>query len=140
MNKYQDIINLERPKSLQRPKATMTMRAAQFAPFSALTGYNEALEEIRRITTKRKNLMDNNKNVVNEKLRIIKENINKLPEVKISYFVADTRKEGGEYRKIKGCVRKIDEVNKVIIMKTRLQIPIEDIETISGDIFNSFEL
>lgn len=140
MNKYQDIINLERPKSLYRKKASMAMRAAQFAPFSALTGFNETLEEIRRITTKRRNLMDNNKKMINEKLCIIKEIIKESPQINISYFVADDKKEGGEYKKIVDCVRKIDETNKIITMQSGIKILIEDIDEISGDIFNSFEM
>lgn len=139
MNNYDDIINLKRPASF-RKKASIATRAAQFAPFSALTGYSEALEEIRRITTNRKHLTDSYKEVINEKLYIIKENLKKYPEVIITYFVKDAKKIGGEYIQMTGKIRRIDEANKKIILLDGKHIYIDDIIDISGAIFNFFEM
>lgn len=139
MKNYEDIINLKRPTSV-RPKVPLSTRAAQFAPFSALTGYSEVLEEIRRITTKRRFLTDGRKEVINEKLKIIKKNIRKDFEIEIIYFVVDTKKTGGKYLKVRDKVRRIDEANKEVILMNGKHIFIDDIEDIFGDVFNSFEM
>ncbi len=140
MNDYDDIINLERPSLPFEAKALMSTRAAQFAPFSALAGYYEALEEIRRVTTKKRSLTESSKKIINEKLKVIKNNIWSLPNVCISYFVEDKKKEGGEYKKITGKVRRIDEANKKIILITGEHIFIEDIDDITGEIFNDLKI
>lgn len=91
-------------------------RAAQFAPFAALTGYEESIEETARLTDHRIELSEDDIEDINAKLNFIKEHIKERPEVTIIYFQPDERKEGGEYLTVTGRVRRIDEVNKVLLL------------------------
>ena len=86
-----DILNKERPIS-KHPKLSMEQRAAQFAPFQALTGYKEQIIETSRDTTKKKILTEEEKNIINDKLNIL--NLHKNYSVKIKYFKSDDKKEG----------------------------------------------
>ena len=113
MSRYDDIINLSRPKS-NRPPMSIDARAAQFAPFSALTGYNEAIFEVGRFTTSKRELSEGLKENINEKLRYIKENYFS-DTVSISYFVKDKTKSGGEYITKIIKIKKIDVYNKRLI-------------------------
>ena len=113
MSRYDDIINLSRPKS-NRPSMSIDARAAQFAPFSALTGYNEAIVEVGRFTTSKRELSEGLKENINEKLRYIKENCFS-DTVSISYFVKDKTKSGGEYITKIIKIKKIDVYNKRLI-------------------------
>lgn len=108
MSKYDDIINLERPISKKHIPMTMENRAAQFAPFSALTGYNEAVKETARITDSKKILSDGIKEIINEKLNYIKNNISNNLEINIKYFVKDLKKQGGAYIERITFVKKVD--------------------------------
>ena len=96
MNKYDDIINFSRPKS-KHPKMTLEQRSAQFAPFSALTGYEGQIKETARLTDKRLELDEEAKSILDLKIQIIKEKLNQQPKIEITYFVPDNKKDGGKY-------------------------------------------
>lgn len=127
MNKYEDIINMEHYEPKKHMRMGMTNRAAQFAPFAALTGYEDAVRETGRITEKRIILSEDEIEVVNAKIKMIKENINNQVKVKITYFVADCYKDGGNYEIIEGVVKRIDEGRQVIILKDKKEIKMSDI-------------
>ena len=91
--KYDDIINLPRHVSKKHPQMSLEARSAQFAPFAALTGYDEQIQETARITSKRKELNEELKEILNEKLQKIQEKINLKPELTITYFIPDLKKE-----------------------------------------------
>src|SRR5690554_1967875 len=110
-------------------------RAAQFAPFAALTGHEEAVRETARLTDKRLVLGEHAKQVLDQKLRIIIEQLENLPQITITYFVPETKKAGGKYVEISGSVKKFDEYERVLIMMNRVKIPIEEIIEIEGEIF-----
>lgn len=137
--KYGDIIELPHHVSQKRPQMTLHDRAAQFSPFSALTGYEDALGETARLTNKRLGLSEDRQARINECLRIILENISERPEAKITYFVPDTLKSGGEYVTANGFVRHIDECALLIIFTDGRKIPIADIYDIEGEIFRDIE-
>lgn len=126
-NKYEDIIKLPHHISTKHPRMSLEDRAAQFAPFAALTGHNEAIRETERLTDKQLEIDDNLKEVLDEKLRAIAKNISKDTVVTITYFVSDDRKEGGKYITVTGELKKIDEYKHIIVMKDGRVIPIEDI-------------
>lgn len=138
MSKYDDIINLKRPISKRCPMS-MENRAAQFAPFSALTGYSEAIKEVSRITDYKKELSDGLKEIINEKLRIIKDN-NYEGLVTITYFVPDGKKSGGVYKTVSDYIKKIDINKCLIILKNDLKIPFKDICDVDCCLFNIYEL
>ena len=91
-------------------------RSAQFAPFSALTGYDEKIKEIARETSRKIELDEGIKLMLNEKLCLIKNDIKLRPKVTITYFVRDNKKRGGYYKTITGNVKVVDEVYKRIIL------------------------
>ena len=140
MNKYEDIINLSRPIS-KHPKMTLYQRSAQFAPFSALTGYEGQVKETARLTDRRIELDEEMKLILDLKIQVIKEMLSDNPEVEITYFIPDTRKDGGKYETIINNVKKIDSYNEHIIMQNNLKIEIKEIININSNIFKniSFE-
>lgn len=136
-NNYDDIINLEHPTSLKHPRMSMASRAAQFAPFSALTGYKEAVKETERLTEEKIILDEDKKIVINEKLNIINKSILNKPEIIFTYFIKDQTKSGGKYIEKTGIVKKIDLVNEIIILTDKTKISINDLINIEGEIFNN---
>ena len=95
MGKYDDIINLPHYVSQVRPRMSRMARAAQFAPFAALTGYDDEIKETARLTDSRAELDEYVIAVINGKLLALKEKITEQPEAEITYFVADSKKSGG---------------------------------------------
>lgn len=134
---YEDIINLPNPSPTGRARMSRIDRAAQFAPFAALTGYEAAVAETARLTDKRVELTDDVKEMLNEKIRMICENLDAEPSVTITYFVPDRKKDGGAYVDISGSVRRVDEYERTILMVDGNVIPIEEIAEISGDMFGA---
>lgn len=136
---YEDIINLPHYVSLKHPQMSNEARAAQFAPFAALTGHQEAIKETERLTDKRIEIDESLNNLLNNKLKIILENIKYKPEITFTYFVYDNKKSGGKYISITGKVKKIDMVEKYIMLVNKLKIPINEIINITGDLFKKYE-
>ena len=132
---YDDIINLPHYKSKRHPPMSLYARSAQFAPFAALTGYEDAVKETARNTNERIEIDDELKVILDSKLQILNENINKKKEIIFTYFVPDMKKEGGEYVTVIGIVKKIDNINRVIVLADKKEIPIDEIIDISGDLF-----
>ena len=114
---------MERPKS-KYPKMSMSDRAAQFAPFAALTGHKEAILEQQRITQTKRILSNEEKLEINEK---IIELINLKSKCRITYFEKDKTKSGGKYIQNVLSFKRIDELNKVLYFKENIQIQIDDI-------------
>ena len=140
MENYDDIINLHRPIS-KHPQMSLYQRSAQFAPFAALTGYEGQIKEKARITDRRIELDEEMKLILDLKIQVIKEMLSDNPEVEITYFIPDTRKDGGKYETIINNVKKIDSYNEHIIMQNNLKIEIKEIININSNIFKniSFE-
>lgn len=115
-HKYDDIINLPHPVSASHPQMSAMNRAAQFAPFAALTGYGDAISETHRLTDRKIELDEEAKAVLDEKLQMLMEHLEEHPEVQITYFVPDERKAGGAYITVTGSIRKIDLPARSVIM------------------------
>lgn len=124
---YEDIINLPRHISKKHPQMSLEVRSAQFAPFSALTGYDEQIQETSRITNKKKGINEEMKMILDEKLQIIQQEINKKPKITVTYFIPDSKKDGGKYATITGKVIKIDKFKQLIILENKIEIPIKEI-------------
>ncbi|MGL5258540.1 MAG: hypothetical protein ACRC7V_00375 [Lachnospiraceae bacterium] len=127
MEDLEELIYLNYQKSKKYPHMSIQDRAAQFAPFSALTGHSDAVKETQRLTKKKIELEEDEKNRINDILYEISSEINREKEVLIKYFWADLTKEGGNYIEKKGIVKKIDMTTRCIILKDRTMIPIQDI-------------
>lgn len=134
---YDDIINLPHHVSASRPRMSALDRAAQFSPFAALTGYDDAVKETARLTDERVELDESSKAALNERLLMIQGQLDDQPQVSIIYFQPDDKKAGGTYITATGCVKKIDEYERTAVMKDGTKISIDDIIKIDGDLFNS---
>lgn len=125
--KYDDIIDLPHHVSKTRQRMSMIDRAAQFSPFAALVGYEDAVEETARLTDKKIELTEESKLSISEKLRTVSENAEDGMTVRITYFVPDKKKEGGAYVTALGAVKYIDEYDRIVIMADKTVIPIDQI-------------
>ena len=138
-SKYDEIINLEHHVSKTRPQMPMSDRAAQFSPFAALTGYDDAIRESGRLTDGRTEFEENYLDALNMKFRLLLEHLDDLPEIRVTYFRPDDLKSGGAYLDVVGTVKKIDEYERLMVMTDGTKLPLDDIVDISGDIFISLE-
>ncbi len=132
---YSDIINTPYPFQGKLTKISSTDRAAQFAPFAALTGFDDVIDETGRITEGESVLSDEEVGMLNAKLSLIEALLSSEPTVDITYFRKDTKKEGGVYMTYKGIIKEIDKVKGVIITKDKLTFALSDIRKIDGAIF-----
>ena len=139
-NKYDDMIYLPNPTPTCKPRMSLHDRAAQFSPFAALTGYEDAVEETARLTDTRLELSEDMKTILNEKMQMIVDNLDSDPVVIITYFVPDKKKSGGAYVDVTGVVKEIDEYERCIVMTDKKKIPIEQIRAIEGELFRGFEI
>lgn len=134
-HKYDDIINRPHPTSKRHPRMPLEDRAAQFAPFAALTGHEAAIKETARLTDEKEILSDDAIDILNDKLNIIAENLGTEQTVEITYFVPDDKKNGGAYVTHSGVVRKIDAYERVLVMMDGAVIPIGQVSGIGGELF-----
>lgn len=134
---YDDIINLEHYKSKKHPPMSLYERSAQFAPFSALTGYGEAVCETAREVASRIDIDDEVKSILDIKIQMLYENPDE--EITVTYFVPDSTKEGGAYISVAGITKRVDKYNQVIILENGLKVPINEIIDISGEIFKRYK-
>ena len=127
---YDDIINLPHPTSAKHPRMPLSDRAAQFAPFAALSGHSAAFVETARLTDQRMELDEYEMARVDAELQHLQELLPGRPTASITYFVPDERKNGGSYQTVIGSVKRIDAVNGVIQMTDWQCIPIADVFSI----------
>jgi hypothetical protein len=133
MKAYDDIINLPHHVSAAHPHMPVADRAAQFAPFAALTGYDAAVKEAARLTDKRIELDEYEKEALSEKLQLIAERIDECSAITIIYFQPDHKKDGGAYVALTGCMKKIDEYEHVVVMMDGTKVSIEEILAIESE-------
>lgn len=127
IHSYDDIIDLPHPISKKHPQMPVRDRAAQFAPFAALTGHKEAISETERLTD-RKKILDENRNMLNnERLQEILLHIKEQPKIRVTYFKSDERKEGGAYLTLIMNLKRIDDYNRRLIFSDQSWIPLDDI-------------
>ncbi len=134
---YDDIINMEHHKSKIHPPMSLYAHSAQFAPFAALTGYEDAVRETARQTTNRVELSEDLIEMIDMKVQFLKENIGQKEEITITYFEPDELKEGGTYVTVIGILRAFDDINQKIIFKDKREIPISEIIDIQGNMFKN---
>lgn len=130
---YDDIINLPCPTSKRHPRMPMIDRAAQFAPFAALTGYDDAITETGRLTGEKLDLSDETKERIDLKINYLLDN-EENPNVTITYFVPDKKKAGGKYETITDKIKKIDQYENILIMENGMKIPLFEILAIESEI------
>ena len=137
--KYDEIMGLPHHISKTRPQMPMSDRAAQFAPFAALTGYDAAIKETGRLTDERIELDVEALSALDMKYQLLMEALDEAPEVTITYFQPDERKAGGKYVSAVGTVKKVDDFERRITMRDGTRIPMDDVLSIDGELFSSLE-
>ncbi len=122
--KYDDILDLPRPKSKHEPMP-MSDRAAQFSPFAALTGYGDAIDETARLTDARIELSEEERAELDYKQQYLA--TLDAPTVTVTYFVPDERKSGGAYVTHTGVLKRVDEVERMVVFKDGLRVPLDEV-------------
>lgn len=124
-DKYNDIINMPHHVSKTHPQMSLKARSAQFAPFAALTGYGDVINETGRLTNEKIEIDDELKEILNEEIMKIKSKLSKRLTISFTYFIPDTKKNGGKYVTVKGIVKKVNDNS--IILEDKTEILIEDV-------------
>ena len=127
---YDDIIHLPHHVSRNHPQMPLRDRAAQFAPFAALTGYEAAVGETARLTSERRELDAQEAEELNRRLTDLSARLKDRPKVTIEYSVPDERKSGGAYVTVTGRVRNISVAERLLIMEDGTEIPMEDVDSV----------
>lgn len=127
---YDDIIHLPHHVSATHPHMAAIDRAAQFSPFAALTGYDAAIKETARLTDKRVELDESMKDALSNNLQMIADRLKEHPEIAITYFQPDAKKNGGAYVTVINTVKKIDVYERIVVMTDGIVIPVDEIISI----------
>ena len=138
-NRYDEIINLPHHVSKTRPQMPMSDRAAQFAPFAALTGYDSAIRETGRLTDEKIELDEEALTALDMRYQLLTDALEAHPGVTITFFQSDERKEGGAYQTVTGTVKKIDTFERLITMRDGTKIPMDDVLSMEGALFSALE-
>ncbi len=134
-DEYRDMLYLPHKQSATREHMSIHDRAAQFAPFAALTGYDSAIDETARFTEDRIPRSETDEELLNERVRFLSERIAEQPEITVTYFLPDERKAGGAYVACTGRVKRIEPLPQRILFTDGREVPLEDILTIESPLF-----
>ena len=134
--KYDDIINLPHHVSDTHPQMSMRNRAAQFSPFAALSGHSDAIHQTARYTDDFQGVDESNVEALNQKIAMILDKINEHPQITVTYFKPDEKKEGGSYTLKTGNIKRVDDYEHVLQFTDNEEIPIQSIFNIDGEMFS----
>ena len=135
---YADMLRLPRHISPRRQPMTRLNRAAQVAPFDALAGYSEAVQETARLTDRRVGPDEDSLARLNRRLQLLAAALaDSRPEVTFLCFIPDEKKDGGAYRRVTGRVRRMDEAGQRILLMDGTSIPMDSIDDLDGPIFRN---
>ena len=137
---YDGILRHTRRFSAKHPPMPNAERAAQFAPFAALSGYEEAVEEAARLTDIPAELTDDRIAVLDSRLRLLVRQLADKPEITVTYFQPDSRKAGGAFRTVTGRVTRIDADERTVYLTDGTRIGIDRIRDIQGALFEAWDL
>ena len=140
MNEYEDILHLSHPVSGTHPQMSMHDRAAQFSPFAALSGYEEAVEEEARLTEEKILLDEYEKQRIDARLQKIRDDLQEKgkeekPRISVTFFLPDQKKAGGSYVTVTGQVKKLDTYRQQLLLTDGSAIPFQEIIELEGDLF-----
>ena len=134
---YDDIINLPHPTSKRHPRMPVRDRAAIFSPFAALSGHGAAIEETARLTERRIELDEDTRAELDRRQAILLEHIDEQPEVTITWFQPDEKKDGGVYLTTTGRLKKLRELERILILTDGTEIPLKDVVALESGIFQT---
>lgn len=129
---YDDILHGRRPVSQKHPPMSRADRAAQFSPFAALTGYEAAVKETARLTQGKIELSDEEKESIDRVLQALAAHRSEQPPVIVTYFLPDQKKDGGAYVTVTGALKRINLLERRLILTDGTLIPIDDISQLQG--------
>ena len=132
---YDDILHLPHPTSKNHPRMSIQERAAQFPPFAALTGHAAAIAETARLTDRKMELDEDTRAELDRRQAILLEHIDQQPEVTVTWFRPDERKEGGAYLTTTGRLKKIDALGRRLVLLDGTGIPLEDVADLESECF-----
>ena len=135
--KYDDIINLPHPTSAKHPHMPISDRAAIFSPFAALTGHGDAIRETARLTERRIELDEDTRAELDRKQAVLLEHIDEQPEITITWFQPDEKKDGGAYLTTTGRLKKLRELERLLVLADGAEIPLEDVVALESGIFQT---
>ena len=121
----QELLDMERPVSARHAPMRRCDRAAQFAPFAALSGFDETVQEAGRLTQAQIELAENEREALNDALVRLAARLPEQPEVRLTYFQPDAKKSGGTYRTILTRVRRLDANAQVLVLTDGTRIPFD---------------
>ena len=134
---YDDIINLPHPTSKRHPRMPIRDRAAIFSPFAALSGHGTAIAETARLTELKIELDEDAKAELDRRQAVLLEHMDEQPEISVTWFQPDARKDGGAYLTITGRLKKFRELERLLILADGTEIPLEDVVALESDIFQT---
>ena len=129
---YDDIINLPHPTSKRHPRMPIRDRAAIFSPFAALSGHGAAIAETARLTEQKIELDEDTKAELDRRQAVLLEYMDERPELTVTWFQRDEKKDGGKYVKLTDMIRKVDETNRLIITQTGVRISMNNVLNIES--------
>lgn len=135
--KYDDILHLPHPTSAKHPRMPISDRAAIFSPFSALSGHAAAIAETARLTDRRVELDEDARAELDRRQAVLLEHIAEQPEVTITWFQLDERKDGGAYVTASGRLKKIRELDRILVLTDGTEIPLDDVAALESGIFQT---
>lgn len=135
-HRYDDMLDMPRPVSPVRPRMSAAARAAQFSPFAALTGFEDAIDEAARVTMRQVELGEAEQAELNRKMRVVQDRLDERPVLSITYFVPDPRKAGGRYDTVTGPVRRLSAEEYTLELEGGKTLEIDDIIDIQGAILD----
>lgn len=130
MRNYDDIKHLSRSQYPDLPPMSIHDRAAQFSPFAALVGYEDAVEETARLTDSRREMEEDEINELNRQLQELAEKLSERPKIRVTYFIRDKKKEGGRYASKVGNARTIDQAENRIVFTDGESVKIKDMYSV----------
>ena len=132
---YNDIIHLPHPNSAKHPRMPIQDRAAIFSPFAALSGHSAAIAETARLTDRRMELDEDTKAELDRRQAVLLEHISEQPEITVTWFQPDERKDGGVYLTATGRLKKLDAIQRVLALTDGTKIPLDDVAEIESNWF-----
>ena len=134
---YDDIINLPHPTSKRHPRMPIRDRAAIFSPFAALSGHGAAIAETARLTEQKLELDEDTKAELDRRQAVLLEYMDERPELTVTWFQRDEKKDGGAYLTTTGRLKKLRELERILVLTDGTEIPLEDVVALESDIFQT---
>lgn len=138
-SKYDAILHLPHHVSEKHPTIPMEERAAQFSPYAALTGFGAVIDETRRLTDPRRALSEEALARLNRQYQLLSEHLTVRPEITLTYFQPDAKKDGGAYLTLTGRVKKVEAYEQRLVLEDGKAVAMENIMSMEGKVFAEME-